>query len=85
MLDASDAFFAKLILWADANHNGLSEEDELESASHAGIVGFATGYTGANERDTFGNVVTFKGYSRFRTLRDVVVLRDVRAVRLTTR
>ena len=84
MLDAADAFFAKLILWTDANHNGRSEEDELESAAHAGIVGFATGYVGTREPDAFGNVFTFKGYGRFRTTRDVVVLRDIRAVRLTT-
>jgi hypothetical protein len=84
MLDAADAFFTKLILWTDLNHNGLSEEDELQSAAYARFVGFATGYTGTNERDAFGNVFTFKGYARLRTPRDVEVLRDVRAVRLAS-
>lgn len=44
MLDSADALFSKLILWTDINHNGVSEEDELESVGHAGLVGFATGY-----------------------------------------
>lgn len=50
MLNGADAFFPKLILWTDINHNGISEEDELESAAHAGFVGFATGYMSTDRK-----------------------------------
>jgi hypothetical protein len=36
-LDRSDVLFERLILWMDANHDGVSQEAELQSASYAGL------------------------------------------------
>ncbi len=37
VIDARDAVFQELILWTDLNHNGISEENELQSLAFAGI------------------------------------------------
>jgi hypothetical protein len=50
-LDVNDAFFTRLILWTDRNHNGKAEEEELESVAHSGIVSIATGYQGNSTHD----------------------------------
>jgi hypothetical protein len=37
-IDIRDSIFRSLILWTDANHNGTSEEMELQSAEYAGVI-----------------------------------------------
>ena len=42
VIDAGDVPFSRLLLWRDANHNGISEPDELRPASEAGVIGIST-------------------------------------------
>jgi hypothetical protein len=50
-----DVVYGRLLLWRDRNHNGVSEPDELVSASDAGLVGISTEYKSSRRRDRFGN------------------------------
>jgi hypothetical protein len=54
-IDSSDTVYARLVLWRDANHNGISEPDELTRVSDAGLASISTDYRTARRRDRFGN------------------------------
>jgi hypothetical protein len=55
LVDAQDAPFARLLLWRDANHNGISEPDELTPASDAGLLSIDTTYKTSRKKDRHGN------------------------------
>lgn len=65
-IDRSDGIFARLLFWRDANHNGVSEPDELISASAAGLVSISTEYSEKKRRDQYGN--------QFRQRADAIML-----------
>lgn len=54
-IDAGDPAFARLLLWRDANHNGISEPDELQPVSDAGLLAISTAYKTSARRDRYGN------------------------------
>jgi hypothetical protein len=55
-------FFAKLLLWEDGNHNGVSEPNELRPASDLlGSIGL--GYTKHNRKDGHGNLFRYRGWA----------------------
>ncbi len=56
IIDRNDAAYSRLLLWCDANHNGVSEPGELQSVSHAGYLAFRTDYHSMGRRDPFGNL-----------------------------
>lgn len=54
-------FFARLLLWTDRNHNGVSEPSELRPASDLlGAIGL--GYGLENRRDGNGNLFRYRGW-----------------------
>jgi hypothetical protein len=55
IIDARDPMFGRLLLWTDRNHNGISEADELQRPSDAGIVAIRTDYKRSKRVDRFGN------------------------------
>ncbi|MEN3339729.1 MAG: hypothetical protein V7647_3405 [Acidobacteriota bacterium] len=61
VIDGRDAPFSRLLLWRDANHNGISEPDELRPASEAGVLGIATEYKEKRRRDRFDNEFRERG------------------------
>ncbi len=61
VLDAQDASFARLLLWRDANHNGISEPDELQPVAGAGLVSIGTDYKNKKRRDRYGNEFRQRG------------------------
>jgi hypothetical protein len=61
MIDARDAQFGRLLLWCDANHNGISEPDELTSLANAGVRAIGTEYKERKRVDRFGNEFRQKG------------------------
>jgi hypothetical protein len=60
-IDARDQAFGRLLLWTDANHNGISEPEELRPAHAAGIAAIGTDYTEKRRVDRFGNEFRQKG------------------------
>jgi hypothetical protein len=61
LIDARDVPFSRLLLWRDANHNGISEPDELRSAADAGVVGIAAAYKEKKRKDRYGNEFRQRG------------------------
>jgi hypothetical protein len=64
-IDAYDAMFRLLLLWTDANHNGISEPEELQPAHKAGIASIGTEYREKTRVDRFGNEFRQKGRLRW--------------------
>jgi hypothetical protein len=60
-IDANDSVFAKLRLWFDRNHNGLSESNELVRLGDAGIVAISTAYRETPRVDRHGNRYWLEG------------------------
>jgi len=63
IVDANDVDFSKLLIWKDANGNGISENGELISLTDAGIVAINLNYTHSNTTTSsgavLGNIATF--------------------------
>ena len=51
LIDARDAVFARLRLWFDRNHNGVSELEELVTLADAGVLAISTDYKENARRD----------------------------------
>jgi hypothetical protein len=55
LIDRRDVVFPRLLLWRDANHNGISEADELTTAGSWGLRAIATEYKTSRKQDKHGN------------------------------
>lgn len=55
VIDAQDSVFAKLRLWQDTNHNGISETNELKTLSASDVASFALDYKESKRTDEHGN------------------------------
>ncbi|MGH9311069.1 MAG: hypothetical protein ACRD1U_16955 [Vicinamibacterales bacterium] len=71
-IDAQDAAFARLLLWRDENHNGISEPNELRTAASAGVVAISTDYKNRKRVDRFGNEFRQQGQITWANGRDPV-------------
>jgi len=60
IIDGRDAVFAKLRLWQDTNHNGISESDELHPLSESSIEAISLDYKESRHRDRYGNVFRYR-------------------------
>ncbi len=58
--DTGDPGFWKLRLWTDKNHNGISEEGELELLIRQGIFSISLIFEEGSEIDAHGNVFSFR-------------------------
>ena len=65
LMDARDAMFGKLLLWVDANHNGISEPGELRTASAEGLLSIGLDYEEHKRRDQHGNLFRLRGRSEW--------------------
>jgi hypothetical protein len=59
-IDAADSVFARLRLWTDGNHDGLSQSGELRSLSAAGVARLSVTFTESHRRDRYGNIFKYK-------------------------
>lgn len=59
-IDPDDGIFSDLQLWIDSNHNGISEADELQSLSEAGLEAIDLSYRRSSRKDAHGNEFRFK-------------------------
>jgi hypothetical protein len=81
VIDLKDAIYDKLILWTDTNHNGRSEEDEMESLAHGRIKDISSGYRALNHTDDHGNVMVMTAQARRTSNGGVLVSRQAVTVR----
>ena len=81
LLTERDAIFSRLLLWTDANHNGLSEETELESVVHAGITTIYLGIKDLSRPDGLGNVLHYESTALRSNQSGVQVPRTVMSIR----
>ena len=63
VIDRQDAAYRRLLLWKDANHDGVSQAGELTSAASAGLVAIATRYRESRRVDEHGNEYRLRGVS----------------------
>lgn len=84
-MDSRDAYYSRVIVWVDTNHNGIPEEAELESLAHAGIVSILTGYEDVSRPDGSGNLFRYYTQAYKTSKKGVEVKRDVYVVALAQR
>lgn len=60
LIKRSDAIFALLRLWQDANHNGISESSELHTLEELGLKTLHLDYKKSRRTDQFGNQFRYR-------------------------
>lgn len=61
-ISSADSIYSSLLLWTDRNHNGISEPNEFQTLSQAGITSFPLYYHLDRKIDKFGNLFRFSGH-----------------------
>lgn len=80
-----DTMFGELLLWTDQNHDGQSQEEEIESLSNAGVTGLMLGYQQVNTALPGGSSITLEGSAYLRNAKGVEMPRRLVAVDLARR
>jgi hypothetical protein len=60
VIDAGDAIFSSLRLWIDANHDGISQPEELHTLASLGVTSITLNYQWDQRTDRYGNVLRYR-------------------------
>jgi hypothetical protein len=60
VIDEHDAVWSHLVLWIDANHDGISQREELHTLPELGVYSLSFRYTESRYKDAFGNEFRYK-------------------------
>jgi hypothetical protein len=60
IIDARDAIWPRLRLWIDANHDGVSQPEELHGLEEMGVFNIGLDYSLSMRTDEFGNVFRYR-------------------------
>jgi len=60
LIDSNDVVFDSLRLWIDANHNGISESEELHGFVELGLKSLSLDYKEAKRTDSHGNQYRYR-------------------------
>jgi len=61
IVDGAEAQAAGLLIWKDANGNGVADPGELLTFAQAGVAGIETGYAESSDVDANGNLLRWQG------------------------
>jgi len=82
VIDYRDAIWPKLLVWIDANHDGISQPEELHHITDLGIHSIDLAYHKSQFTDAYGNQFRYKG--RLNPVNPDAVNRVIYDVFLTT-
>lgn len=60
VIGPADSVYARLLLWGDRNHNGISEPDELITVANAGVTSIDLDYRESRFVDEHGNMFRYR-------------------------
>lgn len=61
IIDFNDQIYSKLVIWVDANHDGVSQPQELHSLPSMGVYSIGLTYTQSERTDQYGNRFRYRG------------------------
>jgi hypothetical protein len=61
IIDYHDAVYSKLLIWIDANHDGVSQPEELYSLPSLGVYSIGLKFMDDSRTDEYGNKFRYRG------------------------